>query len=268
MDERGLCARLRRARGPGVRVRVRRGDIEDYERLAHLHYRAERPATSDLVLRADVLELGAALAQGQGRCAGVLVVSRPVLNGPWRGRAWPGRFEGGPRERARTINASLRCISRVIVDPRFRGLGVASRLVRAYLARPLTPATEALAVMGAFSPFFEAGGMTRIVLPTSERDRRILRALAREGVAPGALPAWGSPNRLRGHRGARLERALRAWASGSRATFALRDADVREIAWACASRLVAPRAAFVHGRGDWRVQPRRDEEHPEQEERG
>jgi GNAT superfamily N-acetyltransferase len=85
------------------------------------------------------------------------------------------------------LNAEVRCISRVVVDPRWRGLGLAVRLVKAALAEPTTPITEALAAMGRVNPFFERAGMTAYPRPTHAHDARLLAALARSGFGAGDL---------------------------------------------------------------------------------
>ena len=67
--------------------------------------------------------------------AGVLLLSLPVLNARWRAVAWPELFADiGKREAARRANAHVRTISRVVVDPRFRGRGIGSALVRRVIA--------------------------------------------------------------------------------------------------------------------------------------
>jgi ABC-type ATPase with predicted acetyltransferase domain len=68
----------------------------------------------------------------------------------------------GPRygERLRWINANLRTISRVIVHPQFRSLGLASQLVRRVLEDCPTRYVEAVAAMGLVHPFFVRAGMT------------------------------------------------------------------------------------------------------------
>lgn len=168
-----------RARTKRVKLSIERGTREDYRALAPLHYRAGVPATRAAIRRC-VRTIGR-----ERRLAGVLVVSMPTLNGSWRDLAWPGRYTSGDkRARARRINRELRCLSRVIVDPRDRGLGVGRLLVESYLHSPLTPATEAVAAMGSACPFFERAGMTAYRTPPSEADARWLDALASVGATP------------------------------------------------------------------------------------
>lgn len=193
------------------------GTIADYEALARFHYRAGPPATVDFVLRA-------ASGEGRGETVGVLIVSRPILNAPWREALWPdapwsGSSAGPSRcDRAKLLNKQLRTISRVIVDPRCRGIGLATRLVRAYLQAPRTPRTEAVAAMSGFCGFFRAAGMREVALRPSRRDRRLRRALRDAGLQPWRLVDAGRILRLAQRRRGRLEAELRRWANDSRAT--------------------------------------------------
>ncbi|MBL0928149.1 MAG: hypothetical protein IBJ11_10945 [Phycisphaerales bacterium] len=203
------------AGGPGPGVEIGPGTIADFDRLARWHYRAARPATF------DARGIRRAVDTASGQTVGVLVPSLPTLNGAWRTAAWGEGFAPGDKRRlARRLNAEVRCISRVVVDPRARGLGVATALVRAYLAAPLTPRTEAVAAMGRVSGFFARAGMRELRGARPARDLRLLAALRGAGVErwrlaqPGAVRA-----RLEScDEAAREEvrRALRAWASAGR----------------------------------------------------
>jgi GNAT superfamily N-acetyltransferase len=218
-----------------MRIRIEVGTRGDYGELAGFHYRAGPPATCVRVLRA---------VEG-GRLAGVLVVSMPTMNGAWRKEAWPELFAAGldRRELIQELNLRVRTISRVVVEPRWRGMGVARRLVRAYLDEPLSPWTEAAAAMGDVSPFFERAGMRGVAMHEGLAVtllRRRLRALdidcerlvdleyarrvARRAEVRAALRAWGASGR-----GAR---------SVGRGTYAMRAA-------AAGARLAMPTRAWV-----------------------
>lgn len=184
------------------------------ERLSPLHYRAGEPATCVALLLARdphaQLDIG------------LLQVSMPTLNGSWRAHAWPDVFGSAfasqdPSARARTVNLFLRTISRVIVDPRYRGLSVARRLVSTYLDEPLTPLTETLAAMGRFCPFFERAGMRRVPWPASHRDRAFARALAAHKCEPWRLADIDTCEKLLTDKPT-LRHALRAWVLGSKST--------------------------------------------------
>ncbi len=232
---------------PGLAwLRVERGTRTDYDALAHWHYRAGAPATFAAVLRA--VDVDGVMDGGPAVLAGVLVVSHPTLNGPWRERAWPGALSTAdaddPAARARRLNAMVRTISRVVVDPRYRGSGVATALVRAYLDRPLTPLTEAVASMGALVPLFTRSGM-RCVSVRSAHSCRMAGALRRRRLAP-----WRLLDLAEASRWARCDRALvheaRRWANASRATRALMEhaSDAQALALAAAG-VAAPARVFV-----------------------
>ncbi len=234
---------------PGPRrpnVSIAPGTIADYDALGRLHYRGGRPATWTRVLCAW-------RGAGRGRLlAGVLVVSRPTLNAAWRDLAWPGRYSTGSLSaRARRINRELRCISRVVVEPRSRGMGIARRLVGAYLAEAQTPATEALAAMGEHCPFFERAGMRAYRPAVRPPDARLLDALAHAGLDAGALMFGESAEDAAAS--ALVRRELRRWADASRATRGLLALGWAELARAAGRRLAARPIAYAHvggGRGD------------------
>lgn len=172
----------------GLNIAIEPGTQPDMDALLPHHYLAGRPATRVGFLRA--------YDQTSHNLAGVLVVSMPTLCGVWRRQAWPGRYAGRDRKAAtRRINTELRCISRVIIDPRYRGLGLATRLVRTYLESPLSPATEAVAAMGRICPFFERAGMTAYRVPMHAADARLSDAIEAAGYEPWML---ADPNRAQG----------------------------------------------------------------------
>ncbi len=180
------------APGPVEELRLEPGTLRDYAALAEHHYRAAKPVTATRILalrHAAPTVVGRWVGRRDGsRVVAVLVESLPAISCALRDVALGGRYDGlGLRERARVVNREVRCVSRVVVDPRWRGLGLAVRLVRAALDEPATPITEALAAMGAAHPFFERAGMTRYDRPPHRHDARLLDALARAGVEPRDL---------------------------------------------------------------------------------
>jgi len=172
---------------------LRKGSLKDYAGLCQHHYRSARPATAPRVL---VLETPGVSVSGrwlgrtdERRTIGVLVESLPLLNCKLRDRAMGRRYGSIPAGRGRSwlLNQELRCISRVVVDPQYRGLGLSVRLVKAALADPATPLTEAIAAMGKVHPFFERAGMTPYQRPPHHFDARLTAALHTLGLDLAAL---------------------------------------------------------------------------------
>lgn len=226
-----------RARGPMVQIGA--GTMADYHRLAAFHYRAGPPAVVAAVL----------VACDGGELAGVLVASMPTLNAWWRGLAWPGEYSGDKSSASARLNRDVRTIARVIIDPRWRGTGIAGELVRAYLAAPLTRRTEAVAAMGWVSPFFARAGMTPHVAGLGPRDAALSAWLRRRGVRACELIDERLARRaLRRHR--ELEATIRRWARGSAATARDQFAPAVEIAALAGARLsVRPVAYTAERRG-------------------
>jgi ABC-type ATPase with predicted acetyltransferase domain len=143
---------------PG-RVVLRRGRARDYERLKRFHYRGKRPATWADVWVAEYFRADSKPADGRVVAVGVL--SYPTIALHARDEALGLR---GMEERARIafVNRNVRTISRVIVHPQFRSVGLAVALVQCLMRGCNTRYVEALAVMGKAHPFFEKAGMRRI----------------------------------------------------------------------------------------------------------
>jgi len=115
----------------------------------------------------------------------VIVYSRSPLSLAARDRATGGRYRLGGCGRvsaADLINRELRIISRVVVAPNWRGLGLASRLVAETLGQVGTPYIEALAAMGEMHPMFVRAGMTGYPQPPSKEGERLRAALEAAGL--------------------------------------------------------------------------------------
>jgi GNAT superfamily N-acetyltransferase len=117
---------------------------------------------------------------------GVIVYSRSPLSLAARGRATGGRYNLARCGRVATaslINQELRIISRVVVAPNWRGLGLASRLVAETMPQAGTPYVEALAAMGEMHPLFVRAGMTAYPQGPSKEGERLAAALEAAGLA-------------------------------------------------------------------------------------
>jgi len=147
-----------------------------------------------------------------GRPVAVLVLSLPSLSCALRDSALGDRYKSLPdrASRAAALNREIRCISRVVVHPSYRGLGLAVELVRQALREAPTPLVEAIAAMGRVHPFFERAGMLRYERPALEADARLREALQWTGITAADLA--GLDRTLA--RIERLPRARRVWLRG------------------------------------------------------
>ena len=228
-------------------LRIERGTIQDWRRLAPLHYRGHHPGAVTDVFRM-VYDLskgepgrGASRAPSSGAAnppggrtgprlnepdrpcgtllVGVIVYARSPLGLAARNRATAGRYRLGRLGRVALgplVNRELRIISRVVIAPNWRGLGLASRLVAETLGQVGTPYVEALAAMGQVHPFFEQAGMTPYPGRTPPEAERLRACLDAAGIAesdrgsPGRL--WRALGALRAPARRLVEAELARWA--------------------------------------------------------
>ncbi len=154
-------------------VTIAQGDLGHWRTMAPLHYRNHNLGGFDrlfaLRYREDLI--------------GVIVYCLPPANCGPRNRALKLLVDRLPRRgRMRFWNGCLRTISRVVVDPNWRGLGLAVRLVRETLPLAGVPYVEATAAMARVHPFFERAGMTRYPVTVSPPAERLRRALEAVGI--------------------------------------------------------------------------------------
>ena len=167
-------------------LEIVRGGLADYKQLCRFHYRdcGLGPFAAIFTMKAKA---GSAVWLGDG-VVGVIVYKMPSPGLELRNVATGGYFGGFDRStRLSLVNSSIRCIGRVIIDPRFRGLGLASRLVRETMGLMGVPIIEAMAVMGAVNPFFERAGMTAYRAKMPGRCVQLVEAFSMVGIEGGDL---------------------------------------------------------------------------------
>ena len=154
---------------------------KEYAELARYHYRCE--SLSPFVAIYAIRDRKA-YGQEQGRVIGVIVYTMPVPSLQLRTIATGGQFFC-PGDRVGTlslINENIRCISRVIIEPRYRGLALAAWLVHKTKHLLNVPVIESLAVMGRFNAFFNKAGFISYDAPIPERCVRLSQALEMVGI--------------------------------------------------------------------------------------
>ncbi|MGB7582460.1 MAG: hypothetical protein WBL85_08450 [Sedimentisphaerales bacterium] len=160
-------------------LEIVRGTRADYESLSHYHYREPNmgPYAAIFALK------GKFRTATKLETVGVIVYSMPTAGAQMRNIATGGIFAGLDKgTRLKLINKNIRTISRVIIEPRFRSLGLAVRLVKETMPIMDVPFVEALAVMGRANPFFEKAGLTRYDAPISPSCVRLIEAFSAVGV--------------------------------------------------------------------------------------
>jgi len=151
-------------------LKISRGTYEDYKKLAQFHYKGERPAGITDIFKAEIGE----------ELVGVIVYTATYLNLKPRHVALPHVLEiyreKGHEALAEYINKNFRRIARVVVAPKYRGVGLGVRLVKETMPLVGVPYIETLAVMAKYNPFFEKAGMKEVEYER-EYDKRQQKVL-------------------------------------------------------------------------------------------
>jgi ABC-type ATPase with predicted acetyltransferase domain len=137
------------------------GTTADYKALSQFHYRESRlpPPKKIFTLKR------------KGELCGVIVYgcASPMCFG--RAKVWKGDIH--------RLNEEVSAISRVVVHPKYRSVGLGEKLVAETLSFAGTAHVEAVAVMAKYNPFFERAGMEKIA--ESKPSRHVAAALAKLG---------------------------------------------------------------------------------------
>lgn len=164
-------------------LKIRPTGMEAYKSLAGFHYR-------DTTL-GPFTHLFAIVDEHCRRhlmapAIGVIVYRPPVPNLAIRNTVTGSFFSGLDRSTGLSLlNEHVRCISRVIIDPRYRGLGLAARLVKETLPLVDTGLVETISVMGMAHPFFERAGMRAFRQAPSVKTERMRTAMETVGIDEG-----------------------------------------------------------------------------------
>jgi GNAT superfamily N-acetyltransferase len=126
-------------------MHVAEGSRQDYYQLAGFHYRSHKIAGIRKIF---------CLRRDEELC-GVIVYCYPPA-------ACFGRRMVLPRMNMTELNRKVSIISRVVVHPKYRTIGLGHKLVRETLEHAGTPYVETVAVMAKYNPFFEKTGMRKI----------------------------------------------------------------------------------------------------------
>ena len=142
-------------------VTIQHGTIEDWHSLEYFHYRAGIPYGLQKIFVAKMKE----------RTVGAIIYSNSPLS------CRPRNQFLGHVPTAKEVNKDFVIISRVVVLPKFRGIGLAVRLVKETLPLIRKRYVETIAVMARYNPFFAKAGMTEVKYEANKDESQILNKL-------------------------------------------------------------------------------------------
>ncbi len=135
-------------------LNIMEGSMDDYNKLKEFHYK-----------KGKIIPKYIYKAMINNELVGVIVYGPAHLSLRARNIVLPqykiSNFDN-KKEHAKCINEDIVRIWRVIVKPKFRGAGLATKLVQDTLKIVNYKYVEALAVMAQYSHFFESAGFTKV----------------------------------------------------------------------------------------------------------
>jgi GNAT superfamily N-acetyltransferase len=175
-------------------MEIERAGMAAWRALSEYHYRGGRCGAVDQIFALRMNPEAAVLSWYRLRVdpkrpVGVIVYAMPLVNVALRNRATNNRYVGlATRAMSlQLLNREMRSISRVVIHPQYRGIGLAQYLVRETLGFAGTELVEALASMGRVNPFFAKAGMQRYDGPPGPASERLLSAFAQTGIDPTGM---------------------------------------------------------------------------------
>ena len=161
-------------------LRIMPGNHADYESLARFHYRDFTVGPMSHIFIIVDQHPHRRLSAG---VVGAVVYCSPPPNNATRNIATNGFFTGLDRASSlKLLNRNLRTMSRLIIEPRYRGLGLASWLVAQTMDKVGVPMIEAMSVMSKTHPFLKRAGMTEYVPSPEPKTEKMRAALETIGI--------------------------------------------------------------------------------------
>lgn len=153
---------------------IEEGNINDFRILEFWHYKGGFKGWGAKTYRARLGE----------KIVGVVLYTSPHIYLKARYEAFPHLRELSKKSGKAYldyINKCFRRLARIVVHPKYRGIGLSTKLITETMPRLEVPYVECLAVMAKYHPFLEKAGMVRIDTTPSNIIEYIYRKLEEFG---------------------------------------------------------------------------------------
>jgi ABC-type lipoprotein export system ATPase subunit/GNAT superfamily N-acetyltransferase len=138
-------------------MHITQGTLTDYKQLSQFHYRTNTcPAPRKIFT-----------LKRKNETCGTIIYSHPPPMCFGRSKTWKGTLQ--------QLQQQISTITRVVIHPKYRSIGLGAKLVHETLTLAGTPYVETVAVMARINPFFEHAGMNRIT--ESKPSTAVIEAL-------------------------------------------------------------------------------------------
>jgi len=146
-------------------VKIELGDKADYEKLKKFHYRQSNLGAIKNIYKMTF----------NNEVIGVTVITYPHLALKGRNIYTNKKYSKMTKAICTEINKKFECIARIILHPKYRGLGLAYHFLKKYFELSNSKYIETVAVMANYTPFFERAGMIKV---ETEQDKKRTEMIA------------------------------------------------------------------------------------------
>jgi len=162
-------------------LEIVKGDFSDYKKLKEYHYIKDDPVCTRGIFKARCADL---FAKAIPDPLGVIVYAVPI--GEWKARNlavdnYFSRYKS-KSDRQSAINRNISYVARIIVDPRFHKLGIASRLLKETMPLFNCHWLETMTPVDKYMSLFTRNGFKLFFQPTPPIYQEMQQALLRAKV--------------------------------------------------------------------------------------
>lgn len=161
------------------KMKITEGTLEDFRELERFHYLGSKK-----LIAINIFKL-----MYEDKLIGVALYQSPHITLRARNQVLP-RYRGSIKYKSVTdsINADIVRLSRVIIHPKFRGVGLAVKLVKETLPKTGKKVVEALAAMAKYNPFLEKAGMKKVgLVGLNESQKKVHKTIEKLGGIPAMM---------------------------------------------------------------------------------
>lgn len=157
---------------------IEEGTRDDWKKLSHYHYRN----TGTVAMITGIYRV-----MWRDEIVGVQIYARPPLQVAARNKVFGTRYRFVSKETrslaTARINNEIDRVSRTVIHPTFRGMGLAQKLFRTTMPLRRMRVIEASATMAAINPYHERCGMTAVQMRPTDMTERVLSAIRAIGAS-------------------------------------------------------------------------------------
>lgn len=158
---------------------VEPGDKMDWDMLSKWHYKSHKTGARTHIFRM--------VNKKTQELVGTIVYGMPPLALAGRNAYTPIYGGKSSREKCQKLNREVRIISRVVVTPKYRSLGLSAKLIKDSLPQTDMRFCELLSVMGNYNKFCEKAGMTKVQYNQKDIFKKLKEFIIEAGYEPGMM---------------------------------------------------------------------------------